>query len=227
MKQILVVDDSAAVRSAFEFALDETPCQIVTASDGEEGLAKFKEGRFDLVITDLKMPGMNGIELIDEIRKLDTEVPLRVITAFAQEFLKELEQAVQEGRNFDLIRKPLERDDIRAIVSAVFEMDLDQPEPDEAAASESEKYHLRLYVTGETASSLLVLDNIKKICEEEFAGRYTLDVHDIFKNPHLAADDRIIATPTLVKTLPSPIRKIIGDLSNKEKVLLGLDIKRI
>jgi circadian clock protein KaiB len=86
------------------------------------------------------------------------------------------------------------------------------------------KYLLRLYVTGQTPNSTRALANIKRICEEEIGDEYEIEVIDILKHPQLAEDDKIIATPTLVKKLPSPLRRLIGDLSNREKVLLGLDI---
>jgi circadian clock protein KaiB len=86
------------------------------------------------------------------------------------------------------------------------------------------KYILRLYITGTTPRSILALTNLKKICEELLAGRYELEVIDLYKKPHLAKDEQIIAAPTLIKKLPLPFRSIIGDMSNKEKVLLGLDL---
>lgn len=226
MKHILLVDDEAAVRSAFALALEDTPCHLTVAENGREGLARFKEGAFDVVITDLRMPEMNGIELLDEIRKIDTQVPLRVITGFAQEFFSELKQAVQEGRDFELIRKPLERDDIRAIVASVLGIELDEFGTPESASPSNRHYLLRLYIIGETPTSHRALQNIEKICHEELADTYTLEVIDIFKNPNLAAEDRIIATPTLLKVLPAPVQQLIGDLANTEKVLLGLDLQK-
>ena len=86
------------------------------------------------------------------------------------------------------------------------------------------KFVLKLYVIGESASSLRAIKNIKKIMEEELNKSYTLRIIDVLKNPQLVEDDKILATPTLVKALPRPLRKIIGDLSIKEKVLLGLDL---
>ena len=86
------------------------------------------------------------------------------------------------------------------------------------------KYVLKLYITGHTSASRYALSNVKQICENELKGRYDLVVIDVLKDPQLAEDDKIIATPTLVRRLPSPLRKIIGDLSNTEKVLLGLDL---
>jgi circadian clock protein KaiB len=90
---------------------------------------------------------------------------------------------------------------------------------------ESAKYVLRLYVAGETPRSLTAIANIKKICETYLKGRYTLEVIDLYKHPTLAKGEQIIAVPTLIKELPPPVRRIIGDLSETDKVLVGLDIR--
>ena len=87
------------------------------------------------------------------------------------------------------------------------------------------KYILRLYITGSTSRSVLAITNLKKICEEYLEGRYELEVVDLYQKPSLAKGDQIIAAPTLIKKLPLPFRRIIGDMSNKEKVLLGLDLR--
>jgi circadian clock protein KaiB len=87
------------------------------------------------------------------------------------------------------------------------------------------KYILRLFITGATSRSVLAIKNLKKICEEYLNGRYELEVIDLYQNPGLAQEEQIIAAPTLIKKLPLPFRRIIGDMSNKEKVLLGLDLR--
>lgn len=86
------------------------------------------------------------------------------------------------------------------------------------------QYVLRLYVTGSTARSARAIENMRRICEDHLEGRYDLEVVDIYQNPTATIEQQIIAARTLVKLLPSPLRRIIGDLSNKEKVLAGLDI---
>ena len=86
------------------------------------------------------------------------------------------------------------------------------------------KYLLKLYVLGQTANSQKAIKNLKTLLKNDLKGLYTLKIIDVLKNPSLAEEDKILATPTLIKTLPSPIRKIIGDLSDSEKVLLGLDL---
>lgn len=88
-------------------------------------------------------------------------------------------------------------------------------------------YILRLYITGTTSRSLLAITNLKRICEEYLKGRYELEVIDLFRHPRLAKDEQIIAAPTLIKKLPLPFRRIIGDMSDKEKVLMGLDLIKV
>jgi circadian clock protein KaiB len=90
-----------------------------------------------------------------------------------------------------------------------------------------EIWNLRLYVAGQTQKSIMAFANLKKICEEHLAGKYRIEVIDLIKNPQLAKGDQIVALPTLVRKLPEPIKKIIGDLANTERVLGGLDIRPI
>ena len=87
------------------------------------------------------------------------------------------------------------------------------------------EYQLRLYVAGQTPKSIAAFANLKKICEEHLAGQYHIEVIDLLKKPQLASGDQILAIPTLVRKLPAPIKKIIGDLSNTERVLVGLDLR--
>jgi circadian clock protein KaiB len=89
---------------------------------------------------------------------------------------------------------------------------------------EDDFYELRLYVAGKTAKSTAAFVNLKHICEEHLAGRYSIEVIDLLENPQLAQGDQILAIPTLVRKLPEPIKKIIGDLSNTERTLVGLDL---
>lgn len=90
-----------------------------------------------------------------------------------------------------------------------------------------ESYLLRLYVTGTTPRSVRAIANIKKICEEHLTGKYDLEVIDLYQRPALAKGEQIIAAPTLIRQLPEPLRRIIGDMSDTERVLVGLDIKPI
>ena len=93
--------------------------------------------------------------------------------------------------------------------------------------STEEIWNLRLYVAGHTRKSLTAVANLKKICEEHLVGKYRVEIIDLLKNPQLAKGDQIIAIPTLVKKLPEPLRKIIGDMADTERVLVGLDIRSV
>lgn len=100
-----------------------------------------------------------------------------------------------------------------------------KPKESDIAVEEGEQqYVLRLYVTGATPRSARAIDNIRSICEERLRGHYTLEVVDVYQQPSLAQDENIIALPTLVKQLPEPLRRMVGDLSKREKVLLSLDL---
>ncbi|WP_458072299.1 circadian clock KaiB family protein [Rhodanobacter sp. BL-MT-08] len=95
----------------------------------------------------------------------------------------------------------------------------------EVGSPEPGAYNLRLYVAGQTPKSLAAIANLKAICEDHLSGRYSIEVIDLTVTPQLAAGDQIVALPTLVRTLPPPLKRVIGDLSNTDKVLVGLDIR--
>jgi circadian clock protein KaiB len=102
-----------------------------------------------------------------------------------------------------------------------------RPTRSRAARPRSPNYQLRLYIAGQSARSLAAVSNLKRLCEVHLGGRYAIEVIDLLEQPHLAKADDILAIPTLVRRLPPPIRKIVGDLSNVDRVLLGLDIVKL
>ena len=102
---------------------------------------------------------------------------------------------------------------------------MEKPTPRSRSRRSKKAYELSLYVAGQTPKSLAAFANLKKICEEHLAGQYHIEVIDLLKQPQLASGDQILAIPTLVRKLPQPIKKIIGDLSNTERVLVGLDLR--
>ena len=89
----------------------------------------------------------------------------------------------------------------------------------------AEKWELRLYTAGQSPKSIAALANLKRVCEEHLAGRYSIEVVDLLKNPRLAKDHEIIAIPTLVRKLPEPLRRLVGDLSDTERTLVGLQLR--
>lgn len=98
--------------------------------------------------------------------------------------------------------------------------------PAASTGPDEERWLLRLYVAGQSPKSLVALDNLRTICEEQLKGRYEIEVIDLLENPRLAKDDQILAVPTLVRRLPLPLRRMIGDVSDTERVLVGLDLRR-
>jgi circadian clock protein KaiB len=97
----------------------------------------------------------------------------------------------------------------------------------DCALPEGKQWHLRLYVAGKTPKSVAAFVNLKRICEEHMQGQYHVEVIDLLEHPQLAQGDQIIAVPTLVRKLPEPLKRIIGDLSNEERVLVGLDLQPV
>jgi circadian clock protein KaiB len=110
--------------------------------------------------------------------------------------------------------KPAPKSSIRLTSNRSSKPDLDSPE----------RWNLRLYVAGETPKCVQAFEHLKRICEEHLQGRYSIEVIDLLKNPTLASGDQIIAIPTLVRQLPPPVKKIIGDLTNTERVIVGLNL---
>jgi circadian clock protein KaiB len=106
-------------------------------------------------------------------------------------------------------------------------MSVPAPPASQQEARAAPAYQLRLYVAGQTAKSLAAFANLKRICETHLAGQYCIEVIDLTKTPQLAAGDQILAVPTVVRRLPEPIKKIIGDFSDEERVLVGLDVQPI
>jgi circadian clock protein KaiB len=97
--------------------------------------------------------------------------------------------------------------------------------PDKAETPKLQRYLLRLYVTGQTPRSVRSIENLRNLCEKYLKNRYELEVVDIYQQPALAAEGQIIAAPTLIKAMPLPLRRLVGDFSNQERVVLGLDLK--
>ena len=94
-----------------------------------------------------------------------------------------------------------------------------------AVGADAETWDLRLYVTGRSPKCLRAIDNLRRACEDNLVGRYSIEIIDLLENPRLAADDQILAVPTVVRKLPEPIRKIVGDLSDAERLLVGMQLR--
>ena len=120
-KRILVIDDEDAIRKSFELALEDSGYQVDTASSGMEGIEMLKSQNYDLVFLDLKMPGMNCVETLREIRKLNKDIPVYIVTAFYGEFFEELKHMAEQGVEFEVLNKPVDGDMILKLCQGVLE----------------------------------------------------------------------------------------------------------
>ena len=117
--RILVIDDEEAIRKSFILAFEESEYQIDTAESGEKGIELERKGNYDLIFLDLKMPGLNGVETLHELRKLNADVPIYIITAFFEEFFEELKEVERDGIKFELLRKPFSSEQIVLTANSV------------------------------------------------------------------------------------------------------------
>jgi len=122
-KQILVIDDEKAIRNSFTLTFEESEYMIDTAESGEKGIEITQEKKYDLIFLDLKMPGMDGVETLRKLRETDKDTPIYIITAFHQEFLDKLRKAEEDGIDFEVIRKPVDSEQLTHIVKGI----LDKP----------------------------------------------------------------------------------------------------
>jgi len=120
-KRILVIDDEQAVRKSFALALEDGDCTVDTVESGYKGIEKVGTVKYDLIFLDLKMPGMNGVETLMEIRKIDRGVPVYIVTAFHREFVDLIKAAEEKGIKFELARKPLSANEIELIAKSILE----------------------------------------------------------------------------------------------------------
>ena len=120
-KRILVIDDDEAIRKFFLLSLEDTGYQVVTVASGQKGVEAAEEGKYDLIYLDLKMPGMDGVETLRELRKIDKDVPVYIITAFHGEFFDQLKDVAQDGIDFELVHKPIDTVQLIAVTKGVFE----------------------------------------------------------------------------------------------------------
>ncbi len=118
-KNILVIDDDRAIRQSFILTFEDTDFNIEVAESGYKGIEKFINSKFELVYLDLKMPGMNGLETLVELRKINKDIPIYIFTAYHNEFFKELQKAAEIGLNFEVLHKPLDSEQLMEITEAI------------------------------------------------------------------------------------------------------------
>ena len=118
-KSILVIDDDQAIRDSFVLSLLEAPYQVDTAPSGEEGIEMVRKSDYDIIFLDLKMPGLDGVETMRELRKINKDTTIYILTAFYGDFVERLKEALKDGIEFEIMRKPITGDQIRLILESI------------------------------------------------------------------------------------------------------------
>lgn len=222
--RILVIDDEETVRKSFVLALEKTRCTVDVAESGEKGIEMFRARPHDVVFLDLRMPGMDGVATLRAIRAVSAMVPVYVVTAFHQAFLEGLGAAAQDGMAFELLQKPVESSQIRLLAGSLL-AGVGGGGGGGGVETGEVVCQLKLFVAGHTQRSKDAIRNLSVLLDTTLKGRYLLTTVDVLRNPELAKGYDVFATPTLVKTDPPPVRKVVGDFRDREKVLSGLGIK--
>ncbi len=212
-KRILVIDDDEDIRKLFQMTLNDSEYRVDAVESGKEGLQRLKGSKYDLVYLDLMMSGMDGIETLREIRKIDDQVPVYIITGFQNAFLEQLKSVQKEGLIFDLMEKPIGSNTIINITKGVLE-------GPQIIITYEGKYEFILFVSSQTDRSEKIVDNLRMSLDGKLEGRYSLEIVYISENPEPAYKNDILATPTLLKTSPPPEKRFIGDFSKSQFVNL-------
>lgn len=121
-KRILVIDDDIGIRESLSLVLGDAGYQVDTVESGEQGIEKVKRNKYDLIFLDIKMAGMDGIQTLREIRKMGKKIPVYIITAFQKEYFRQLERAMQDGVDFEVIEKPFDRKRLLSLVEDILEI---------------------------------------------------------------------------------------------------------
>jgi CheY-like chemotaxis protein len=212
-RQIMVIDDDEAIKKSFSLALEDTEYLVDAVESGEEAIKKAVAGKYDLVFLDLKMSGLDGVSTLRQLRRIDPDVPIYIVTAFHAEFLGQLSGVAKDGLRFEVVEKPIAADQIVSLVEgALGKRAPHTPLPDGVC-------EFKLYVAGDSENSSRAVSDFKMLLKNNFSRKYSLDIIDVLKNPHLAEMDGIFATPMVVRTRPAPVTRIVGSLGEPEKVM--------
>lgn len=215
MMKVLVIDDDAAVRGAFKLVLEEDGFTVREAENGLRGIEMAKAERPDLVLLDLRMPGIDGVETLRRLKALDATLHVYIVTAFANEYMEQLKIAHAEGLQFQLASKPLSSSQIRHIARSTRHL--------LEVGREECKLMLTLYIVSLTPETRKLIERITSVLSATFEpGRWVFDVVEVLGMPEKALEREVFATPMLVRDIPEPVLKLLGDLSQMPLVLAAI-----
>ncbi len=204
-KKILVIDDEDAIRKAFTLSLEDLPCEVTTAASGEEGIKVERDCPHDLILLDLKMPGINGVETLRQLREI-TSAPVYIVTAFHAEFVSELKEARIARLGFEILRKPLDTDELQMVIKGILGIH------EEGSFGSDAPVGIILYVSGSGPRSQNAIENMRGFLDDKFPERHSLEIVDVLKDQAMAECNRVLVTPTAVRIYPPPERRLVGDI---------------
>ena len=212
-KQILIVDDEEEIRDYYSIVLAGENRDIHTAATGEAALEILQKLSVDLILLDLKMPGISGTATLRAIRLMDPLVPVYIVTGFQTEFCERLKELKQEGIPFEVLNKPVQRAELVMAAAGALEGPL---------KDKTEK--IRFYVAARNAIHDKVVADFRALMDENKSICCKIDVVDILENPIAAYNDSVFMTPTVIRSSGDRPRRIIGDISDPVKIaeMLGL-----
>ena len=212
-KRILIVDDEEGIRRYFSIVLAGEDREIYTAASGQAALDLLKERSVDLILLDLKMPGLDGMATLRAIRESGLNVPIYIVTGFETEFRDRFRQMKQEGILFELLHKPVQKAELAMAVASALEGPL---------ADQSEK--IRFFVAGRSPVYDKSVATFQTFLIERLSIRCEIEVVDVLENPIAAYNDNVFMTPTVIRTSGERMHRIIGDISDPARMaeMLGL-----
>jgi len=214
-QNILVIDDDAAVRGSFQLVLEGKGFTVHLAENGLQGIELAKAVRPDLIFLDLKMPGIDGVETMRRMLAMDGTLNIYIVTAFSQDYLKDLKVAQDEGLIFQLASKPLSSRQIRHITNSVCV-------PGEWNRGDS-RITLSLYVMSTNTEVEQCIEELSSVLKAKYLpGYWTLNVVEVLSMPEKALEKDVFATPMLVRDVPEPVLKLLGNLSKMPSILVSL-----
>lgn len=219
IKNIVIIDDDIAVRNSFELVLEEMDYQVRLAEDGLTGIALARETRPDLIFLDLKMPGIDGVETMRRLLAMDPSLKIYIVTAFSEEYLADLKLAQDEGLIFELASKPLSATQIRHITRSV----CSNNKIGQETKSANGRITLTLYVMSINPEVKQCIAELNDVLAQTYEpGCWALNVVEVLSMPEKALQNDVFATPMLVRDVPAPILKLLGDLSKMSNILLSI-----
>jgi CheY-like chemotaxis protein len=214
-QNIVVIDDDAAVRGSFQLVLEGMGATVHLAENGLQGIELARAVRPDLIFLDLKMPGIDGVETMRRLLAMDGTLNIYIVTAFSQDYLKDLKVAQEEGLIFQLASKPLSSAQIRHIANAVCV-------PGEWNQGDS-RIALSLYVMSTNDEVRQCIEELRSVLMAKYLpGFWTLNVVEVLSMPEKALEKDVFATPMLVRDVPEPVLKLLGNLSKMSSILVSM-----